>query len=440
MKRAGRSIEAATLALLALTAPGSAYAQEPARNVPADAVTLEQIYARAWQRNPRLEAARALAVAVGAQESAAGLVPDPSLQLGVMNLSLPNLRADMPSSMAPSILLMQMVPFPGKLGLSERIAEQSSAMAEANAAETWWEVRSQAAMAFYELYEADRQIEVMQETLALLQDFEQVAKAMYSAGEGRQSDVLRANVEVARMDAEIRRMQAMRRGAAARLNGILNLPVDSPIATPVLAALPADLPSADTLREWAESSRPMLERGRLGLEQAGTRRALARKELWPDLMLGVQYAQRAGEMGTERMGSAMVGFSLPVFASRRQLRMREEAAAMEQMARADLTQMRAGVNARIGELLAHLERDRTLLRLYRADVLPQARANVESAFTSYRVGTIDFMTLVDARMTVNGFEQELYALLAGYGRALAELEMTVGRRLPNAGASVTEES
>jgi outer membrane protein TolC len=242
------------------------------------------------------------------------------------------------------------------------------------------------------------------------------------------------------MDAEIRRMQAMRRGAEARLNGILNLPADSPIATPVLTELPADVPSADTLREWAESSRPMLERGRLGLEQAGTRRALARKELWPDLTLGFQYAQRAGEMGTERMGSAMVGFSLPVFASRRQLRMREEAAAMEQMARADLTQMRAAVNARIGELLADLERDRTLLRLYRADVLPQARANVESAFTSYRVGRVDFMTLVDARMTVNGFEQELYALLADYGRALAELEMTVGRPLPNTGASVTEES
>jgi outer membrane protein TolC len=442
MMRPGLSIEnAALLALLSIAVvPAKGHTQRPVRTTLADAVTLEQVYAQVWERNPRLAAARSLAIAVETQESAAGLLPDPALQLGVMNLSLPNLRADMPSSMAPSIQLMQMVPFPGKLALSGRIAKQSTAMAEANAGETRWEVRSQAAMAFYELYEADRQIEVMQETLALLQDFEQVAKAMYSAGEGRQSDVLRANVEVARMDAEIRRMQAMRRGAGARLNGILNLPADSPIGTPVLAALPADLPSADTLRQWAESSRPMLERGRLGLEQAGTRRALARKELWPDLTLGFQYGQRAGEMGTERMGSAMVGFSLPVFASRRQLRMREEAASMEQMARAELTYMRAGVNARIGELLADLDRDRTLLRLYRSDVLPQARANVESAFTSYRVGRVDFMTLVDARMTVNGFEQELYALLADYGRALAELEMTVGRQLPNAGVSLSEES
>jgi hypothetical protein len=49
------------------------------------------------------------------------------------------------------------------------------------------------------------------------------------------------------------------------------------------------------------------------------------------------------------------------------------------------------------------------------------------------------MTLVDARMTVNRYEQELYALLADYGRALAELEMTVGRELPIAAATLTEE-
>jgi outer membrane protein TolC len=279
----------------------------------------------------------------------------------------------------------------------------------------------------------------MRETLVLLEDFGEVAKAMYGAGEGRQSDVLRANVEVARMDAEIRRMEAMRKGAAARLNGILNRPADTPVPTPALPPLPAGVPSVDTLRAWAAQDRPMLERGRLGVEQAGTRRALARKELWPDFAVGVQYGQRPGDMGTERMASAMVGFSLPIFASRRQLRMRDEAAAMDQMARADLAEMQAKVDARLGELLADLERDRTLVGLYRAEVLPQARANVESAFSSYRVGAVDFMTLVDARMTVNTYEQEFHALVADYGRAISELEMNVGRELPRFATTLVEE-
>jgi outer membrane protein TolC len=417
----------------------SVAAQDAGLRQASAALTLDEVYALAQARNPRLAAAQWLADAIETRESSASLLPDPSFQLGFMNVSVPGFRADMPSSMAPSLQLMQMLPFPGKLGLNGRIAEQSTAMMRAEAVESWWEVRSQAAMAFYELYEADRQIEVMRETLVLLEDLGQVAKAMYGAGEGRQSDVLRANVEVARMDAEIRRMEAMRKSAAARLNGTLNRPADTAVPTPVLPPLPAGVPAIDTLRAWAAVDRPMLEKGRLGVEQAGTMRALVRKELWPDFAIGVQYGQRRGEMGTERMASAMVGFSLPIFAARRQLRRGDEAAAMDQMARADLAEMQAKVDARLGELLADLERDRTLVGLYRAEVLPQARANVESAFSSYRVGAVDFMTLVDARMTVNTYEQEFHALVADYGRAIAELEMTVGRELPLSDTALVED-
>ena len=40
------------------------------------------------------------------------------------------------------------------------------------------------------------------------------------------------------------------------------------------------------------------------------------------------------------------------------------------------------------------------------------------------------MTLVDAQMTVNQYEQEYFGLLAEYGAGIAELEMAVGRELP----------
>jgi len=136
----------------------------------------------------------------------------------------------------------------------------------------------------------------------------------------------------------------------------------------------------------------------------------------------------------------MIGFSLPIFAGRRQLRMRDEAEAMEQMARAELSEMQAGVEARIGELLADLERTRSLVRLYRTEILPQADANVQSAFSSYRVGAVDFMTLVDAEMTANRFESELYGLMSDYGRSIADLEMTVGRELPVTGETIAEAS
>jgi outer membrane protein TolC len=125
----------------------------------------------------------------------------------------------------------------------------------------------------------------------------------------------------------------------------------------------------------------------------------------------------------------MLGASIPVFARHRQLRMREEALAMTRMAQADLAAMRAETRGKIGEAYASLERARTLAKLYRTTVLPQADATVTSAMSAYRVGGVDFMTLLDDRMTVNRYKQELHALDADQGKAWAELEMLVGRAL-----------
>ncbi len=391
------------------------------------------------ERNPRLQAMDAAAAAAEYRQSDAGALPDPMLQLGIMNFGVPDLNADMAMSMAPSVQLSQRVPFPGKLSLRGEIAGFGSDMARAGAEEARWSVRGAASALFFDLYAVDRRLEVMQETLALLEDFQQIAKALYASGSSPQADVLRADVEVARMDGEIRRMTATRTTLAARLNALMDRPGDAPVATPSLGSLPGTVPARDTLLGWALDSRPVLQRGRLSVAQAGKRRELARRDIWPDFTVGLSYGQRDRGMGTERMASAMVGFSLPIHAGSRQYALRDEAAAHERLAQAELGSLEADVGGRITEFLAELDRARTLTQLYRAEVIPQARANVTSALSSYRVGTVDFMTLVDAQMTVNRYEGELYQLLGEYGKAVAALESTIGRVLPRDGSFITEE-
>jgi outer membrane protein TolC len=410
----------------------------PSAGVPADSLALSEVLSLAMERNPRLQAMRAGAEAAALREPEASTLPDPTLQLGIMNFGLPDFNTDMPTSMVPSVQLMQMFPFPGKLSLKGDIAAYDREMAETAVGEMEWQVRSMASSMFYDLYALDRRLEVMRETLSLLRDFQQVAKAMYVSGMGRQADVLRADVEVARMDGDIQAMQAMRITMAARLNGVLDLPADTPVPVPTLGRLSLTIPTADTLVGWAAESRPLLAQGRLGVAQATRRIDLARREIWPDITLGLTYGQRDLGMGTERMGSVMVGFSLPVHAGSRQYAMRDEAVAMERMAEAELGSREAGVAAEVGEIMAELDRARSLAALYRDEVIPEARATVESAFSSYRVGAVDFMTLVDAQMTANRFEGELFQLLGEYGKAYTALESVVGRSLPLSDPILTE--
>ena len=418
------------LAFVCAMAPASIEAQEPG----ASRLRLSEVYRDAQTANPRFAAARARARAADARVSAAGLPPDPELQLGFMNYSLPDLEPMDPLGMT-QLQLMQMVPIGGKLHLSKSIARAQASASGLRASDAGWEVRGEVAMAFYDLYRTERGLHVARGTIRLLQDVRSIAESMYRVGEGRQADVLRAQVALARMIEDTVRMTTMRAGMAARLNAVLDRPFDAVVGPPLLPVFPDTIPSLDTLVMLAQAERPMVKAGEVELDAANAQLKLARREIWPDLTVGIQYGQRRGEMGVERMGSLMVGASIPVFARSRQLRMREEAAAMREMATADLAAMRADTRARVTEAYANLVRARNLAALYRTTILPQAEATVGSALAAYRAGSVDFMTLLDSRMTVNAYLQELLALDAEQGKVWAELEMLTGRELFDANAT-----
>jgi outer membrane protein TolC len=116
--------------------------------------------------------------------------------------------------------LMQMLPVAGKLRLAG-LAETARADASATRAEdVSLDLRQRTSMAFYDIYAVDGTLRVARETRRLLQDISALAATMYQVGDGRQADVLRANVELARMQEDIIRMESMRATMTSRLNAL----------------------------------------------------------------------------------------------------------------------------------------------------------------------------------------------------------------------------
>ena len=423
-----RWISHIVMASIAVITPLRATPQAPARQ---DSLLLGSVLDAVERANPRLDAARAGARAARARIPGVTRPPDPQLQLGWMNYELFSLRP-MDGIGMTQLQLMQMVPTAGKLRLAG-LAETSRAdAAVSRVADVSFDLRARAAMAFYDIYAADGALAVARDTRRLLQDIGEIAARMYQVGDGRQADVLRANVQRARMDEEIIRMEAMRATMAARLNALRAEPAESPVGTPQLPRFPAAVPPADSLGHLAELNRPIIRAGVQDVEAADAAAQLAQREIWPDLQLGVQYGQQPGPDGAQRMASLMIGASLPVYAKRRQYQMREETSAMRAMAAADVAAMRAETRGAVGEAYASLGRARRLAELYRSSVLPQVRATVTSSLAAYQVGTVNFMTLLDAQMTLNLYAQELFVLEADEGKAWAELEMLTGRVLVDA--------
>jgi outer membrane protein TolC len=173
----------------------------------------------------------------------------------------------------------------------------------------------------------------------------------------------------------------------------------------------------------------MLAAGEADVRVAMADGDVARRERWPDLQVGMQYGQRRADMGIDRMGSLMLGASLPIFARSRQLPMREEAAAMRRMAEAEVAGMRAETRGRVTEARVAIASTRRLKALYQGTVLPQALATADATLSAYRNRRADVMTVLESRMMVNRYRQEVLALEAAEGRVWAELEMLLGQSL-----------
>ena len=124
-----------------------------------DRLRLGELYAEVARANPRIAAANALATAARARVPGARRPPDPQLQLGFMNYTLPGL-APMPTLGMSQLQLMQMLPLGGKLASAGRAADAQASATDERARDTGWETRNAAAMAFYDLYAVDGQLDV----------------------------------------------------------------------------------------------------------------------------------------------------------------------------------------------------------------------------------------------------------------------------------------
>jgi cobalt-zinc-cadmium efflux system outer membrane protein len=414
-KRAAVSLFAAVL-VVAVGASGAA--------AQADTLRVGDAVRAALDGNPMLQAARYSAAAAANRVGPAGSLPDPHLQFGSFNNLISAYGTNV--MQMKETMLMQTVPWPGKLSSARSAARHLAGAASEDAEEQARMLAAQVRMTYYDLAYSDRALEVMRRTQGLLRQFLEVSTTMYAVGAAVQQDVLRAQVEVALMTEDITRMEQDRLAGALRLNALMGRDGMSPIGPVELPEPVGDLPEADSLVARALYGRPALRAGAERVAAAEASLSAAHRWLIPDLQLG------AGAANGPILGNLVsftVGFDVPIFARWKQHAMSREATAMREMAEAELRNRRNETVARIIETRARAVRDQNLAHVHRVSIVPQARATVQAALASYRVGRVTFMQLIDNQMTVNRHETESYRLLADYHQAVADLEAMVGQPL-----------
>lgn len=409
----------AVIAAVALTIP--AQPVSAAQGMP-DTLRLTDAVAIARDMNPSLRAAALDAEAAAERISQLGALPDPTVALGLMNWTIDGFSPTAPMSMN-SIQLSQRLPWPGKLGFSEERAQHLALAQRLDAREAELRLVARVKSLYFRLASMDRSLQIMADTRDLLRNFLEVASTMYTVGSGLQQDVLQAQVAVARMAEDITAMQQNRGAMAARLNALLGRAATAPILAVQLPAAGGELPTVDSLLAIAVMHRPALAAAHERSLAANAGYRAARRMLYPDFTLTLGYGQRPD---FEDLFTVMVGFSIPLWSGSRQVPLRREMQAMESAAESMATEVYNETFARLAELRAEAVRASNLLQLYASSILPQARAAVESALSAYRVGGVDYTTLVQNQMTVNRYDIQMVELTADFHRAVAEIQAIVG--------------
>lgn len=401
-----------------------------------DTLGLARAVALARAANPALAARDAEVSAAGARIAPAGALPDPRLTLGAMNYMLPGFSVRMDPLTMNQVTLTQMLPVNGVLGLRRAAARHDSTRAAHERDAMGLMIESEVRARYWEIYHTDRSLEIMDRTLSVMRELSSVTRTMYAVGSASQSDVLRSQVAVTRLQQEITEMQLQRFRVASAFNALLGRAGEAPVVlpqspghaehgSPVHALELPEPPGLDALLAIAADRNPEILALRAALERADSEVRLARRMIVPELEVGVSFGQRPGD---NDMVSLMVGASVPVFARSRQFRMRVESSALRSAAERELSALRLRVRAELAAALEEARTARRLVSLYGGSLVPQAQAAYEASLAAYRVGRVDFPTVLEAQSALLMYEHDLHRFEAMYGTAIAMIDRLTGRR------------
>ena len=380
--------------------------------------------------------------------------------------------------------LAQTLPWFGKLSLRGDVASEAARAArqqyEAKKLRLFFEVQD----AYYEYYYLGRSISVVQQSLALVKHLESVARTRFRAAAASHPDVIRAQVELGKLEDQLEALRDLRTPLVARLNAALSRPPREDLPMP--QAIPADRMAAsdEQILKWLSETSPELRA--LDHEIERTRHAidLARKDYYPDLTFGFDYTDVGSppsgrppglaNPGTlrslSRIGGGMgdlidayaigrsfqpadrpedagqdiwmmsISMNLPIW--------RDKYAAGERAARFRHLAARHARKQRENALAAKIQRvlydyrdAERKIDLYRDTLVPKARQSLRSTEAAFRAGTSNFLDLIDAERTLLDFELSYERALTNRAQRLAELETLVGRSIPRMGdESSTKES
>ena len=297
--------------------------------------------------------------------------------------------------------IMQVFPWFGKIEARTDIASAKAKAAgqeyEANKLKLFWQVKD----AFYEFTYLATAIDTAKENLELLQYFEEIARTKYTTSAATHPDIIRAQMELAKLEDILKSLEQLREPTVARLNSVLNRPSDAQLAWPTKEQSREVQLDRQFIIESLIGNNPELAGLDWEIQAQRAKVELAKKKSYPDIGVGIDWIQtdRAASPGVRDSGKdpvvLMFSMNIPLWQDSYKAAQRQTKANVRKTQQ-QKTDIENKTISRAIQVLYDIEDSQRKMHLYGDILVSKAQELVQASGAAYRAGTIDFLSLIDA--------------------------------------------
>jgi outer membrane protein TolC len=195
---------------------------------------------------------------------------------------------------------------------------------------------------------------------------------------------------------------------------------------PTLLSLDLDV---EQLQSRAASENPELTARLLQIHIADIEVELARKDFWPDFDLKFAYGQRDEDFTGRDLPdfvSGSVVMNIPLWQETRQRPKLDSALQARSAASQSHRALLAALPHRVNSLVVEIRNTRQNFDLFNDALVLQAEQWARSSLSAYEVGSVEFNTMIQARVQKLRFDLQADRYLYNIYKNYTELEVVVG--------------
>ena len=367
---------------------------------------LDEAVRIAQVNDPWLDGSHLRQEAAESQSVAAGALPDPTVSIGFANLPVDSFDFGQEPMTQLVVGVGQAFPRGDTRSLRRQQLLETSAQHPLMRLDRQAKVAAMVSQLWLESYRYDETIRLIEQDRSLFGYLAEITESAYSNALARtsQQDVIRAQVELTRLDDRLTALRQQRDMAVAKLSEWLpGSEMNSLLISEKLPELTINnaLPLSESDITGALLAHPSLKVLDQRIQIGNTGVALAEQKYKPQWGLNASYGYREDDpTGSDRSDFFSVGirFDVPLFTGNRQDKEVQSAIASHEATKTDKALALRAMRASLDSSLSALERLDQRYQLYQERLLAEIHDQAEASLNAYTNDNGDFAEVMRARI------------------------------------------